>query len=290
MVTSILNQSVCQETAITPISFTLGGGANDVVFSSTPGLGFNRGANISVDGNTVQLFGTAPSVGVETTYTYSISTVHPNSCTPSVTLGGSITVFPPVQYNNWAGNHTVNNPLCNGDSASVVVNPAAVSGGFVATKQQTTIELNNSFAVNNIITLTIGAQSFSYTVKGINNATGNVTDVLADIDRPQSKTEIINEIVTLINNSASGSTLVTAVANSPSIGIATLIAKTAGIGYTVSSTLQPGATPGTVSITTTVANQSLTYGYYWRRTNSAGVPLSTLDVTNPTTYVDTGLI
>ena len=286
---AILNQSVCQETAITPISFTLGGGANDVVFSSTPGLGFNRGANISVDGNTVQLFGTAPSVGVETTYTYSISTVHPNSCTPSVTLGGSITVFPPVQYNNWAGNHTVNNPLCNGDSASVVVNPAAVSGGFVATKQQTTIELNNSFAVNNIITLTIGAQSFSYTVKGINNATGNVTDVLADIDRPQSKTEIINEIVTLINNSASGSTLVTAVANSPSIGIATLIAKTAGIGYTVSSTLQPGATPGTVSITTTVANQSLTYGYYWRRTNSAGVPLSTLDVTNPTTYVDTGL-
>ena len=60
-------------------------------------------------------------------------------------------------------------------------------------------------------------------------------------------------------------------------------------GYTVSSTLQPGATPGTVSITTTVANQSLTYGYYWRHTNSAGVPLSTLDVTNPTTYVDTGL-
>ena len=203
-----MNQSVCQETAITPIEFTLGGGANDVTFSSSPaGLGFTRAANVSVDGNNVRIFGTAPVVGAETTYTYSISTVNPNSCTPSVTLGGSITVFPPVQYNNWAGNHTVNDPLCSDDGGSIVVNEAAVTGGFVAVKQQSRVELNNSFAVGNIITINVGPQSFVYTVQGVDNATGNLSNNPAIYDRAQSKSEIITEIVGLINDTNSGSTL-----------------------------------------------------------------------------------
>ena len=77
-----MNQSVCEQAAITPIDFTLGGGANDVTFTSSPaGLGFDRANNVSVNGNSVQIFGTAPTVGVETTYTYGISTVNPNSDT-----------------------------------------------------------------------------------------------------------------------------------------------------------------------------------------------------------------
>jgi len=285
-----MNQSVCQETAITPIQFTLGGGANDVTFSSSPaGLGFTRAANVSVDGNSVQIFGNSPIVAVETTFTYSISTVNPNSCTPSVTLGGSITVFPPVQYNNWAGNHTVNNPLCSGDGGSIVVNAAAVTGGFVAIKQQSRIELNNSFAVGNIITISVGPQLFAYTVQGVDNATGNLSNNPAIYDRAQSKSEIITEVAGLINNINTGSTLVTAIGNSPSVGIATLIAKTSGIGFTTSGTKQPGASPGTITISTPIPNQSLTYEYYWRQTNSIGTPVTTLDTADPTTYVDTGL-
>ena len=285
-----MNQSVCEQTAITPIEFTLGGGANDVTFSSSPaGLGFTRAANVSVNANSVQIFGTAPTVGVETTYTYSISTINPNSCTPSVTLGGSITVFPPVQYNNWAGNHTVNDPLCSDDGGSIVVNAAAVSGGFVAVKQQSRVELDNQFGVGNIITINVGPQSFDYTVQGVDNATGNLSNDPAIYDRAQSKSEIITEIVGLINDASSGSTLVTAVGNSPSVGIVTLIAKTSGIGFTVTSSKQPAASPGTITITTPVANQSLTYGYYWRQTDAIGTPVSTLDTSDPTTYVDTGL-
>ena len=285
-----MNQSVCQETAITPIQFTLGGGANDVIFSSSPaGLGFTRGANVSVDGNSVQIFGNTPVVGAETTFTYSISTVNPNSCTPSVTLGGSITVFPPVQYNNWAGNHTVNDPLCSDDGGSIVVNAAAVTGGFVALKQQSTVELDNSFGVGNIITINVGPQSFVYTVQGVDDATGNLSNNPAIYDRAQSKSEIITAIVGLINDANSGSTLVTAIGNSPSVGVATLIAKTSGIGFTTSATKQPGASPGTITIATPIPNQSLTYGYYWRQTNSIGTPVTTLDTSDPTTYVDTGL-
>jgi len=285
-----MNQSVCQETAITPIEFTLGGGANDVTFSSSPpGLGFTRASNVSVNANSVQIFGNAPVVAAETTFTYSISTVNPNSCTPSVTLGGSITVFPPVQYNNWAGNHTVNNPLCSDDGGSILVNEAAVTGGFVAVKQQSTFELNNSFGVGNIITINVGPQSFVYTVQGVDNATGNLSNNPAIYDRAQSKSEIITAIVGLINDTNSGSTLVTAIGNSPAIGVATLIAKTSGIGFTITGTKQPGASPGTITISTPIPNQSLTYGYYWRQTNSIGTPVTTLDISDPTTYVDTGL-
>ena len=285
-----MNQSVCQQTSITPIEFTLGGSANDVVFtSSPPGLGFDRNNNVSVNGNLVQIFGTSPIVGAETTFTYSISTVNPNSCTPSVTLGGSITVYPPVQYNNWLGNLTINNPLCSDDGGSIEVNAAAVSGGFVAVKQQSTVELNNSFDVGNIITINVGPQSFVYTVQGVDNATGNLSNNPAIYDRAQSKSEIITEIVGLINDTNSGSTLVTAIGNSPSVGIATLIAKTSGIGFTITSSKQPLASPGLITLATPIPNQSLTYGYYWRQTNSIGTPVSTLDTSDPTTYVDTGL-
>ena len=187
------------------------------------------------------------------------------------------------------GNHTVNDPLCSDDGGSIVVNAAAVSGGFVAVKQQSRVEIDNQFGVGNIITINVGPQSFDYTVQGVDNATGNLSNDPAIYDRAQSKSEIITEIAGIINDASSGSTLVTAVGNSPSVGIVTLIAKTSGIGFTVTSSKQPAASPGTITITTPVANQSLTYGYYWRQTDAIGTPVSTLDTSDPTTYVDTGL-
>ena len=149
--------------------------------------------------------------------------------------------------------------------------------------------MNNSFAVGNIITINVGPQSFIYTVQGVDNATGNLSNNPLVYDRAQSKSEIITAIVGLINDTNSVSTLVTAIGNSPAIGIATLIAKTSGIGFTITGTKQPGVSPGTITITTPIPNQSLTYGYYWRQTNSIGTPVSTLDTTDPTTYIGTGL-
>ena len=85
---SVLNQSVCELTAIDPVQFTIGGSANDVQFSSSPaGLGFTRNDNVSIaGGNIVTLSGQAPDVATETTYTYTLSTVNPNSCTVTRTL------------------------------------------------------------------------------------------------------------------------------------------------------------------------------------------------------------
>ena len=149
--------------------------------------------------------------------------------------------------------------------------------------------MNNSFGVGNIITIDVGPQSFAYTVQGVDNATGNLSNNPLVYDRAQSKSEIITEIVGLINDTNSGSTLVTAIGNSPAVGIATLIAKTSGIGFTVTGSKQPLASPGTISIATPIPNQSLTYGYYWRQTDAIGTPVTTLDISDPTTYVDTGL-
>ncbi len=44
-----------------------------------------------------------------------------------------------------------------------------------------------------------------------------------------------------------------------------------------------------ITLATPIPNQSLTYGYYWRQTNSIGTPVSTLDISDPTTYIGTGL-
>ena len=132
--TEDLNQSVCELTAIQPVQFTLGGSANDVRFSSSPnGLGFDRLNNISIGGgNIVILSGQAPDVAAETTFTYTLETVDPFTCSVSQTFGGSITVFPPPEYDaNWNNFVTVTPPKCfpavGLDLGSIVVDPAAIS-------------------------------------------------------------------------------------------------------------------------------------------------------------------
>ena len=46
---------------------------------------------------------------------------------PEIIIGGTITVFPPIVTVTWAANHTVNDPLCDGDPGSIVVSPSAIT-------------------------------------------------------------------------------------------------------------------------------------------------------------------
>ena len=57
--------------------------------------------------------------------------------------------------------------------------------------------------MGNIITINIGPQSFVYTVQGVDNATGNLSNDPTVYDRAQSKSEIITEIAGLINDASS---------------------------------------------------------------------------------------
>ena len=143
--------------------------------------------------------------------------------------------------------------------------------------------------MGNIITINVGPQSFDYTVQGVDNATGNLSNDPAIYDRAQSKSEIITEIAGIINDASSGSTLVTAVEVYISWNSNADYQKTSGWIHSHIKQTTCGIAWYNYRLTTPVANQSLTYGYYWRQTDAIGTPVSTLDTSDPTTYVDTGL-
>ena len=299
--TLLLNQSVCEGNDIQEIYYTLGGGATDVTLNisappGSPALGWTRAANIRINDpsdppNSVVLFGNADPAGVlagEVTYSYTIETSNPNTCLPEIQLGGTITVFPPITYNNWTANTTENDPLCDGDDGSIVVNSAAISGGVTSQAQQTQVEINNASSVGDQITFNIQGETFTYVVQGFDTGTGNFTNFPNLGDRALSRAEILPLIANLINDPVTGSRYATASANSPTPGIITLVAETAGIPFTTSVTFSLGSTGALIGVPTiTVANQTLNYSYYWRRSDSGGNPVTALDVNDPTTYETT---
>ena len=292
--TLLLNQSVCGGTDIQEIQYTIGGGATDITVNFPAGLGFTRAANVRVNdpsdpANSVVIYGAPSVVAAETTFPYTITTVNQFTCLPEITLGGTITVFPPIAYNNWAANHTVNDPLCDGDSGSIVVSPSAITGGITAQAQQTQIEIDNNSSVGNQITFDIQGETFTYTVQGFDNVLGTYTNFPALGDRPLSRAEILPIIANLINDPVTGSSYATATPNSPSAGIMTLVAETPGIPFSSAVTFSVGSTGSLVSNANTVANQTLSYAYYWRRADSGGNALTTLNTADPSTYVGTAL-
>ena len=292
--TLLLNQSVCSDSEIEEIRYTFGGGATDVTVNFPPGIGFTRAGNVRINDpsdppNSVVIYGTVNTVAAETTYPFTITTVNTNGCLPPVTLGGTITVFPPISYNNWPANHTVNDPLCDGDNGSIVVNPAAIVGGITAQAQQTEVVIDNNFSVGDQLTFNIATESFTYTVQGFDNVLGTITNFPNIGDRPLSRVEILPLIADIINNPVTGSRFATASANSPIPGTITLVAETAGIPFTVTTNTSIGSTGSVLSNSITVANQTLNYAYYWRRADSGGNPLTTLDISDPSTYVGTNL-
>jgi hypothetical protein len=284
---SVINQTLCIEQSISPIQYTFGGSANNATIVSVTPAGFTLNLDSDPNSNDFTITGVTPVVANETTYVYTVRTENPNGCTPNIQLTGSITVFPPVEYVDWANNHTVNDPLCNDDPGSIVVDQAAVSGGFVAVKQQSRIQIDGGFARGNTITINIGPQTFTHTVRGM-DANGNPTNVVANIVRVESRHEIMSEFRDLINDPNSGSTLATALLDSPAYADITLIAINSGIGFSLSSSKLPLASPGTITLSTLVPNQSLTYEYFWMQSDINGSK-GALDPSDPTTYVGTGL-
>ncbi|MBZ4035596.1 T9SS sorting signal type C domain-containing protein [Flavobacterium sp. 17A] len=79
--TTAVNQTVCQNSAMSNITFTLGGGATNATVSNLP-----PGVSYSVSGNTLTISGTPTVIDV---YSYSITTTG-NSCTVATASGNII--------------------------------------------------------------------------------------------------------------------------------------------------------------------------------------------------------
>ena len=174
--TLLLNQSVCFGGDIEDVNFVAGGGADDVILTVTappgaPALGWTTATNIRRDPlipDSFILHGTATlaaPIAVPVTYSYQVETVNLYGCNPEIIIGGTITVFPTVTV-TLPGNVTENDPLCFRGPGSIVLSPAAVSGGITSQQQQTRVEINNNFIIGEQITFTIaGIAMPSYTVQ-----------------------------------------------------------------------------------------------------------------------------
>jgi len=101
-ITAASNQNACQNSAITAITMTLGGGATGATVTGLP-----SGVNYAVSGNTLTISGTPTVLG---TFNYSVTTTG-NSCAVATT-GGTITVG--------IGNNIIS--FANGTSGSVCAN------------------------------------------------------------------------------------------------------------------------------------------------------------------------
>jgi ribosomal protein S11 len=104
--TATKNQALCINTALTPITYTLAGGATDADVSNLP-----SGVTASVSGTTLTISGTPTESG---TFSYSITTTG-NTCT-AATESGTITISPTPIGGAVAGNATV----CSGTNSTVL--------------------------------------------------------------------------------------------------------------------------------------------------------------------------
>ncbi len=113
------NQSVCMNTAITPITYSLGGSASGATVTGLPG-----GVTSSVTGTTLTISGT-PTTMTGSPFSYSITTTGTN-CQPATT-NGTITVTPVHAITLSSPVSTANQSVCmNAPITSIIY---SLSGG-----------------------------------------------------------------------------------------------------------------------------------------------------------------
>ena len=170
------NQTVCINTPIVPIVYTLGGGASGATVTGLP-----TGVNFVVAGNTLTISG-SPSTTVGSPFVYSITTTG-NSCI-TASLGGTITVNPDhtIVLSSAAGTNI--QTVC---IFSPITNITYTLGGGATGITVTGLPAGINFAVagstvtiSGIPTTTVGSP-FNYTVTTTGNScivatrTGTIT-------------------------------------------------------------------------------------------------------------------
>ncbi len=159
------NQTVCINTAIAPIVYTLGGGATGATITGLP-----PGVTYAVAGNTLTISG-APTSGAGSPYNFAITTTG-NSCVPASAIG-SITVSPDHTILLTSGAATTNQTVCinspitpitydiGGGATGVIVTglPAGVTSSLVGT----------TLTISGTPTTTVGSP-FNYSVTTTGNS------------------------------------------------------------------------------------------------------------------------
>ncbi len=202
------NQTVCQNTAITSITYTLGGSATGASFSGLP-----AGVTGSVAGTTVTISGSPTVVG---TFNYTVTTTG-GVCAPA-NIGGTITVspLPTIVLSSAAG--TDNQTVCQGSAitnitytvggsatgATVSGLPSGVTGSFAAGTFTISGTPTVSGAFNYTVSTT-GGPCTPATATGIIQIDATPTIVLSSAAGTDNQTICENTPITTITYTIGGS-------------------------------------------------------------------------------------
>ena len=115
-VSTTLDQTICDNTAVDPITFQAGGSFTDISFQISPSL---IGFNPTFDTNTgIGSLSGSPNTGIvsTTTYSYTISIIgDANSC-QTESFNGQLTLLPNDQISHIGASGAKDQEICNGDN------------------------------------------------------------------------------------------------------------------------------------------------------------------------------
>jgi gliding motility-associated-like protein len=250
---AVVSQTVCQNTPITPIIFTIGGAATNAFATNLP-----NGLSGSYASGIFTISGTPLATGV---FNYVLNTSgSTNGCnstytgTITVNSNDSISILPPAMVNQTVCNNVAIQPI-------VYNLGGGATGGTVTFSPSQPLGITWSI-VSNVITIsgasnTIG--SFNYTVQsfgicGQSNATGNITinpstTISLDSGNPNTTVCIGSSIASPIQYSITPTSATMVVT-----GLPTGVTFNAGTGIITGTPTQSGTFPYSITSTTTCGN------------------------------------
>jgi hypothetical protein len=280
LVSGLENQPpVCNNTPITSVDYVFNPAAGPLPTVTWPD-GRPNGVIESFGGltlNMVSIQGT-PNVTVTSTTIYRYIITYSATCAPDVVQSGTIGVIPtPVIDDAYIIANDVTNITCfEGNDGSIIIPDSTrpefekrVSGGLLSVKQVDEITLTGTPTIGDIISVSFGGNTYTYTVKA--------SAFLSLI--PEDFQVISNELADEINNAvAPNESYATAVPNATLLqGGLTLTADVGGIALNTSvNVVQTTSVSNTLA--TTTDNRALNYNYSW--TGPGGYTNSNLSIYN----------
>ena len=280
LVSGLENQPpVCNNTPITSVDYVFNPAAGALPTVSWPN-GRPNGVTASFVGltlNRVSIQGT-PNVTVTSTTIYPYIITYAATCAPDVVHSGSIGVIPtPVIDDAYIIANDVTNVTCFGGNDGSIIIPDAtlpayerrISGGLLSVKQIDEITLTGTPTIGDIISVSFGGKTYTYTVKA--------SAFLSLI--PEDFQVISNELAAVINNAVPpNESYATAVPNgTPLVGGLILTADVGGIALNTSVNVAQ-TTSVSNTLATTRDNRALNYSYSW--TGPGGFTSSNLSIFN----------
>ena len=271
-------EPVCNNTPITPVGYVFNPAAGSNPLVTWPdGRPNGISESLSVFGggvtpNMISIQGT-PNINVSSTTTYRYVITYSGTCdidaiNPDVIVSGSFGVIPtPFIDSPYIIANDVTNVSCfQGNDGSIIIPDDTLAqfedrirGGLLSQRQIDEITLTGTTAIGDIISISFGGKTYSYTVKAAVYLNPTPENFLA----------VSNELADVINNAvAPNQSYATAVPfGSPTQGGIRLTADVGGIALDTSVNVVQTANISNTIVTTQI-NRALNYSYSWTGPNN----------------------